>query len=152
MMAYFFSSFTVMNAQHNLLPKNIVKIGLRYGLMAFTAYAVYFLLMRLLGLATIVELRFLNYIFLAVAAYYALRKAEAVKGWRLQYLQGMAVVFCTGLASFAYFCVFIFIYSVFDSFIIDTFFNLFTGAQAFGKFAVPFLIASEGISISAIIS
>jgi hypothetical protein len=139
------------NTIRTLTPNDIVRISLRYGLYACAAYIVYFLLMRVVGLASVIELRFLNYAFLAAAAFFAMRRAEEVKQWRLKYLQALIIGFVTGAASFAVFGVFIFIYSLFDSFIIDMFFKMFPGALAFGRFSAPVLIASEGISFSAII-
>ena len=142
-----------MDSQHNLVPRTIINISLKYALYAFIAYVVYFLVMRLIGLATVVELRFLNYLFLIVFAYYALLKAEAIKQWRLKFLQAVIVTFLTGAASFMYFAVFLFFYSLIDPIVLDTFFELFPGAAAsFGRYSAPFLIASEGISISSIIA
>jgi hypothetical protein len=135
-----------------LTPRQIFRIGMLYGIYAFIAYAVYFLVMRALGMVTVVELRFLNYIFLAAVTFYACRKAESYKQWRLKYLQAFIVIFLTGAFSFIYFGVFMMAYSLFDPIILDTFADLFQGSTVFGRFSPPFLIASEGISFSSIIA
>jgi hypothetical protein len=137
---------------NKLTPAQIVKIGALYGLYTSIAYVVYFLIMRLAGMATIVELRFLNYIFLMIAAYYASRKAEEYKKWRLKYLQAFIVIFVTGTFSFIYFSGFLLAYSLFDPIVLNTFAEIFQGSSVFGRFSAPFLIASEGISFTSIIS
>jgi hypothetical protein len=136
---------------NKLTPTQIMKTSAEYGAYACIAFIVYFIAMRLIGMATVVELRFLNYIFVIVAAFYAARKAESIKNWRLKYLQAFIVVFLTGTFSFLFFSVFMLIYSVFDPIILNTFAEMFTGASSLGRFSAPFLIASEGISISSII-
>lgn len=136
----------------DLTPKQIVNIGALYGLYACLMFIGWFLLMRLIGLATVVELRFVNYVLLAVAAFYAARKAEAYKHWRLKYLQAFIVIFATGLFSFIYFGIFILNYSLIDPFIINTFSSLFPGSAILGKLSAPFLIASEGIAFTSIVS
>ena len=142
-----------MESRHNLTPKAIFNIGLRYAIFAFIGYVVYFLIMSIIGLVQVVELRFLNYIFLIIAAYYASLRAEAVKQWRLKFLQAMIVTFVTGAASFVYFSVFLFLYSFIDPIVLNTFMDLFPGAAtSFGRYSAPFLIASEGISISSIVA
>ena len=137
---------------NTLTPARIVRIGAKYGLYTCLAYMIYFLIMRLAGMASIVELRFVNYIFLMIAAYYASRKAEAIKGWRLKYLQAFIIIFVTGAFSFIFFSTFIFIYSAFDPIILNTFSEIFSGSAVLGRYSAPFLIASEGISFTSIIS
>lgn len=137
---------------NKLTPAQIVKIGARYGLYTCIAYIVYFLIMRLIGMVTVVELRFVNYIFLMIAAYYASRKAEEFKHWRLKYLQAFIVIFVTGAWSFLFFGAFIFVYSLVDPIVLNTFADIFPGSESSGRFSAPFLIASEGISFSSIIS
>ncbi|MEP7263750.1 MAG: hypothetical protein ABI772_04605 [Bacteroidota bacterium] len=136
----------------DLTPKQIVSIGALYGLYACLLFIGWFLLMRLIGMATVVELRFFNYVLLAITVYYAARKAESYKHWRLKYLQAFIVIFATGFFSFIYFGFFILNYSLIDPFIINTFSSLFPGSAVMGKLSAPFLIASEGISITSIIS
>ena len=137
---------------NKLTPSVIVRTGAEYGIYACIAYIMYFILMRLIGMATVIELRFANYLFLLIAAYYASLKAENIKQWRLKYLQAFIVIFITGAFSFFYFSIFLLIYSRFDPIITNAFNAAFSGSESTGAFGVPFLIASEGIAISSIAS
>lgn len=67
------------------------KIGLKYGLLTAAGLVAYFLLMRLVGLAHIIELRFLNGLIMAVGVSMAIRAYKIrVKG-NIGYFSGLGV-------------------------------------------------------------
>jgi len=91
----------------------IEKTCIRYGLLTAGALVAYFLLMRLVGLAENVELRFLNLAILItgiVLAYRCLKKA-----WKgpLGYLQGLSCGTFTSLVAVTSFALFTFVYLMF---------------------------------------
>jgi len=93
------------------LEKHILK----YGLITSGALIVFFLLMRLLGLAEITELRSLNAIimfsgvFLSIKTY---RNGEFEEGFN--YLAGIASGFFTGMVTAVTFALFVGIYVYYD--------------------------------------
>jgi hypothetical protein len=130
----------------------INKIIVRYAVYATLLYVVYFLLMQLTGLAPHTELRFLNYFLYSITGYYALKHATKMKNNRLKYLQGIGIAFAVGALSFIFFAILVFLYSFFGSFFQTTVLKEFPTGFVYGIFQAPFLIASEGIGLSSIIS
>ncbi len=122
----------------------------KYGLIGSVIYAGYFLLMRLVGLAHITELRFFNYIAMCIVSFFALKQATVINGRQPKFFLEMAIIFLTSTLSFVFFGAFIYVYSIVDPFIIDTFTEMYPGSLAFGKFSAPMFIASEGIGLSSV--
>jgi hypothetical protein len=91
----------------------IEKTCIRYGLMTAGALVAFFLLMRLVGLAENVELRFLNLVILITGIVMAYRNLK--KGWpgRLGYLQGLSCGAFTSLVAVFAFALFTFVYLMF---------------------------------------
>lgn len=106
--------------------------------------------MRLVGLAHVTELRFFNYIVMCIVSFYALKQTTVLNGRQPKFFLEMAIIFLASTFSFVFFGVFIYIYSVIDPFIINTFTTLYPGSLAFGKFSAPVFIASEGIGLSSV--
>ena len=91
----------------------IEKTCIRYGLLTAGALVAYFLLMRLVGLAENVELRFLNLAILMTGIMLAYRSLK--KAWKgpLGYLQGLSCGTFTSLVAVASFTLFTFGYLMF---------------------------------------
>jgi hypothetical protein len=139
----------------NSIPKSVIVIKsiiIKYSLYATASYIIYFVLMRVLGLAPYIKLRFLNYFLYFFIGYYALKSLAAAKGGQLNYLQGLGVSYVIGALSFIFYAAIVFLYSFFDSFFMTTIFTEYPTAKVFGRFAPPFAIASEGIGLCTIVS
>jgi amino acid transporter len=97
------------------IRKSIRKVGIRYGLISAGALILYFILMRIIGLVHFVELRFLNYLIIAVCMYKALHTLGSIKHpERLPYFKGMGVEYWVAIVSAVVFGIFLFIYSSID--------------------------------------
>lgn len=123
---------------------------IKYGLIGSLAYALYFILMRVIGLAQVTELRFFNYIIMCIVSFYALKRTTVLNGRQPRFLMEMAIIFMTCAFSFVFFGMFVFFYSFLDPFIINTFVKLYPGSLAFGNFSAPVFIASEGIGLGSV--
>ncbi|MFI5220468.1 MAG: hypothetical protein ACHQNT_13365 [Bacteroidia bacterium] len=132
--------------------KEFKMIIFKYAAIAGFLYVIYFLLMKAAGLAHITELRFVNYLLFAIAGSLEIQTIKEKSANRIHYLQGLGVTFITGLLSFLIMGVFIFIYSFFDPFFIDAVSHMYPAAKPFAHLSAPFLVVSEGIAYSAIIS
>src|SRR5256885_6287425 len=71
---------------------------------------VFFLLMKLAGLVTIVEFRFLNFIIMFIGIRYMLLSERRAQEGKLDYLPGMLTGFMTALFTSLFFAVFVFTY------------------------------------------
>lgn len=132
--------------------KEFKKIILKYALIVGVLYIIYFLLMKVVGLAHITELRFVNYLLFTIVGSLEIQAMKERGTNRIHYLQGLGITFITGLFSFLIMGAFIFIYSYFDTFFLDTVSKMYPASRAFVHFSAPFLVVSEGIAYSAIIS
>jgi hypothetical protein len=137
------------------VPQSITavkRIIIKYSLYAAATYVVYFLLMRVLGLAPYIKLRFLNYFLYFIVGFYALKALAISKKGELNYLQGLGVSYAIGALSFTIYGAIIFLYSYFDSFFMDTLFTEYRTAAIYGRFAPSFAVSTEGIGLCTIVS
>jgi hypothetical protein len=125
-----------------------------YKVSALTALGIvcFFLLMKLFGLNTIVELRFLNVLIILVGVRYVLVHKRAENGGKLEYLNGIIAGFMTAFLAAVIFAVFIFIYLNLDS----AFMLYLRNTQPFGNYLTPasssIITVLEGAASGAIIS
>jgi amino acid transporter len=95
--------------------KHMRATGIKYGLIAAASMIIYFIIMRIVGLVHFVELRFLNYLIVAVCMYKALHTLGSIKHpERLPYFKGMGVEYWVAIVSAVVFGIFLFIYSSID--------------------------------------
>jgi len=137
---------------HELTNRELLKVVFTYGLFGAGFYSAFFLLMLLAGFAQVTELRFVNYIIMCIISFYSLKQATKLIERRPKFLMEMAIVFLTCSISFVLFAVFLFVFSVFNSFIVDMFTQLYPGSLSFGRFSAPVFIASEGIGLSSVVA
>lgn len=90
------------------------RIGIRYGLWVGTAYIVFFLLMKVLGLHERTEVAYVNGVFLIGGIVLALREYKRVTRNHIDYLPGLGVGFLTSLISSIILALFFIGYSTFD--------------------------------------
>ena len=125
-----------------------------YKIAAFTALGmiVFFLLMKLVGLVTIVELRFFNFFIMFIGIRYKLLEARRANNGKLEYLQAMLTGFLTSLFTAIFFAVFIFIYLNID----HSFLEFIKATQPFGSYISPasasIITVIEGVAGGSIIT
>jgi hypothetical protein len=128
------------------------RVLLKYAFIATFAYIVYFLLMKIVGLADIPELRFVNYFIFFFVTYYALYDYIKVQKHQMEYLEGMAFTFQLGFVSFLLFGFFVLIYSLFNPFFMEIVGREMQSAERLGIWGPTFIVCSEGAGISAVVS
>ncbi|MHA6248441.1 DUF4199 domain-containing protein [Pontibacter sp. CAU 1760] len=87
------------------------KIGLKYGLLTAAGFIAYFLLMKLVGLAHVVELRFLNGLIMAVGVVLAIKGLKKVSGGEVGYFKGLGTGMITAAVSTVLFATFMVVYA-----------------------------------------
>lgn len=86
------------------------KIGLKYGLLTAAGLVGYFFLMRLLGYANIIELRFLNGIIMAIGVTMAIRSYKIREHGNIGYFSGLGVGAITAVVATTLFAVIMLLY------------------------------------------
>jgi len=86
------------------------KISIKYGLLTALGLVLYFFLMKLLGLAHILELRFFNAVILAVGIIFAIKAVKLMKEGNLGYFQGLGTAFLTAFIATVIFAAFMVFY------------------------------------------
>jgi hypothetical protein len=125
-----------------------------YKVAALTASGmiVFFIIMKLIGLVTIVELRFFNFFIMFLGVRYKLLEARRANDGKLEYLQGMLTGFLTSLFTAVFFAVFIFIYLTIDS----SFLAYIKATQPFGSYisaaSAALITVIEGVAGGSIIT
>ncbi len=89
---------------------SVEKVGFRYGLFLAGGLIGYFLLMQLLGLADILELRFLNLFILIAAVVGALKYYKKHCNTMMTYFKGMGVGIFTSMVGAVIFAFFMGVY------------------------------------------
>lgn len=141
-----------MEEQKKLPRREANKIIVRYSVIGGILFIAYFLLMQLMGLAHVTILRFANYLIFVLIGIFELQKIREKCNNQIYYLQGFGINIITGIFSFMIFGVFVFIYSYFDPFFIDTVSRMYPASASFAHYNAVFLVVSEGIAYSAILS
>ena len=120
--------------------------------IAASGMIVFFILMKLIGMATVVEFRFLNFIIMFIGIRYALLSMRILNNGKLEYLSGMLRGFLTSLLTSLFFAAFLFIYLSFDY----NFMGFLKETQAFGHYLSPassaLVTVIEGVAGGSIIS
>jgi hypothetical protein len=113
----------------------------------------YFLLMKLLGLATAVELRFFNLFILAAGIRHVLRAEKKAHEGHLRYFRGLSAGFFMAALSSLVFSLLLFVYL---SLIDRSLMNYILETQPFGDFLNPWaaalIVFVEGLASGAILS
>ena len=115
------------------------------------AMILFFLFMKLIGLVTIVEFRFVNFVILFFGVRTMLLRLRKANNGKLEYLSGMLAGLMTAFFTCIFFTAFICIYLFIDS----GFMNYLKISQPFGSYLTPFsvglVIFIEGIASGIII-
>lgn len=133
---------------------SIEKIGFKVGFITFLSLVAYFMIMKFFGLSHILELRFFNFVILAVGICYGINKFKRELQESDFYLKGWAQGIFISVVSIILFALFMSIYlSYFDEALmqhireVTTFgFNASTGIHVF------FAILMEGMASAVVIT
>lgn len=132
---------------------SIEKTAIKTGLITFLALVAYFMSMKFLGLAEILELRFFNFVILAVGVCYGINKFKHDSHETEFYLKGWAEGIAVSAIAIFLFALFMSIYlSYFDESLMQHIKESTTiGMQASG-FHVFFAILMEGMASAVVIT
>lgn len=134
----------------NLTEKT--RVLLKYASIATLTYIVFFLIMKVIGLANIPEFRFVNYFLYFFVTYYALYDFVKVRRNGMEYLEGMSFSFLLGAASFLMFGFFVLMFSLFSPFFMEIVGREMQSAERLGIWGPSFIVCAEGMGISAVVS
>ena len=137
---------------NRIASKDVNTIIAKYSIIAAISYMVFFGIMKLAGYAYVTELRYFNFVILALLGAMALNEARTKGEGRIYYLQGFGLILITGIFSFAIFAVEILLYSTYDKFFNNTIAALYPGAMMLGIYSAPVIIAAEGAAYSVIVA
>lgn len=116
-----------------------------YGLKIAGGLIAFFLLMKVVGLAHIYELRFLNVFIQVGGIYYALKKFKQTHEEHMNYFRALITGVATGAVASAVFAIFLFVYMSVDS----TFMQGIIDNEPMGRYLNPyitaFMVALEGL-------
>ena len=133
--------------------KKLVPLIVRYGSFTFLGLLVYFLLMKLLGLANIVELRFLNFFILLVGIRFFIMRLKREGNGSLDYLHALGYGFVVAAFTSLLFSAFMFIYL---AYLDPGLMRHIQAHQPFGEYLTPgsaaIVLILEGDASGAIIS
>lgn len=116
----------------------VEKIAFKYGILMAASLTAFFLLMKLIGWAEILELRILNIFILAYFLWMALKDYLHKHQDNITYFKGFGLGILTGAFGALFFSLFIFIYiSLLD----PDFLDYIKTHQAFGEYLNPYLIS-----------
>ena len=124
----------------------------KYASIATLTYIVYFLIMKMAGLADIPELRFVNYFLYFFVTYYALYDLIKVRKHSMEYLEGMSFTFMLGALSFFLFGFFVLLFSLFNPFFMEIVGREMQSAERLGIWGPTFIVCAEGLGISSVVS
>lgn len=133
--------------------KKLMPLMFKYGGIMAMGLVVYFLLMKLLGLATIVELRFLNFFIILVGIRLFVLRLKRENNGALDYLHALGYGFVVAAITSILFSAFMFIYL---AYIDPGLMHNIQAHQPFGEYLTPgsaaIVLILEGDASGAIIS
>jgi hypothetical protein len=112
-----------------MLKAKIPSITIRNRILLFGAincliYISVLMFFRFMGLLNLPGLRMLNYFLLSITSILEIHRWTKHLGRYIPSLQSFALIFFTGAVSFALFAVFMFIYSFYDPYLMQSYFDL----------------------------
>lgn len=116
-----------------------------YGIRIAAGLVLFFVIMKIAGMAHLVELRLLNLIILIVGVYFALRKFKRTHEDHLNYFRALITGVATAAIGSLIFALFLFLYMKVDSGMMQSIIR----DEPMGRFLNPymaaFIVALEGV-------
>lgn len=122
----------------NRIPEN-------YGIRIAVGLIAYFLLMKVVGLAHIVELRLLNLVILVLGIYLALRKFRTTHKDRLNYFRALVTGVSTAAIGSVLFALFLFAYMKVDTSMMQSIIDNDPMGRYLNPYIASFIVALEGV-------
>lgn len=129
----------------NRIPEN-------YGLRLAAGLILYFVAMKALDLAHIIELRLLNLFILVAAIWFALKKFKNTHHQHLNYFRGLATGVGTGAIGSILFALFMFVYMTVDSSMMQAIIDKDPMGRYLNPYMAAFIIALEGVFSGLLVS
>ncbi len=133
--------------------RSYTNLAFKSSLMIFILLVFYFLLMRIIGLHTMIELRYLNFFILLGGIAYSLRNFLKTLGGKASYLESLGFGFMVSTISSLLFSIFMFIYLLH---IEPSFMDFLIQNAPFGSYltsvSAPLIIFIEGAASGAILT
>lgn len=133
---------------------SIEKIGFKVGFITFLSLVAYFMIMKFFGLSHVLELRFFNFVILAVGIGYGINKLKNELQESDFYMKGLGEGMIVSLVSIVLFALFMSIYlSYFDEALMQHIRETTTlGFTVASGFHVFFAIVMEGMASAVVIT
>jgi len=119
-----------------------------FGVLNCAVYIILFMFLRCFNLMHFSGLRMLNYVSLFLISLYQINRWVKQIGTYIPSLQAFSAIFFTGSLSFLLFSGFIFIYSLFDPYLTESYFNTYGELHSWSALLIFF----EGVAGSVIIA
>lgn len=129
----------------NRIPEN-------YGLRLAAGLILYFVAMKALDLAHIIELRLLNLFILVAAIWFALKKFKNTHHQHLNYFRGLATGVGTGAIGSILFALFMFVYMTVDGSMMQAIIDEDPMGRYLNPYMAAFIIALEGVFSGLLVS
>lgn len=127
-----------------------ITASVKYGIITGVLFIVYFLLMKLLGLAHVFQLRYLNFLILIIMSYMALTQVE--DRHKLRYLNGLGACLLLAGISYSILAIFMFIYLKIDTGLMEYYIHHAPMGRYLTPFYTGFWVANEGLAAQPIIA
>jgi len=119
-----------------------------FGILNCVVYIILFMSFRCFNLLQFSGLRMLNYVSLFLISLYQIKRWVKQIGTYIPPLQAFCAIFFTGSWSFMLFSGFIFVYSLFDPYVTELYFNTYGQLQSWSALLIFF----EGVAGSMVIT
>ncbi|MBL7861969.1 MAG: DUF4199 domain-containing protein [Cyclobacteriaceae bacterium] len=116
-----------------------------YGLKIAGGLIAFFLIMKVVGLAHIYELRFLNVFIQVGGIYYALKKFKQTHEEHMNYFRALITGVATGAVASAVFAIFLFVYMSVDSAFMQGIIENEPMGRYLNPYITAFMVALEGL-------
>lgn len=122
----------------NRIPEN-------YGMRIAAGLIIYFLLMKITGLAHHAELRLLNLFILVGGVFFALKRFKGTHQAQLNYFRALITGVATGAIGSVLFAVFLFIYMMLDADMMQSIADNEPMGRYLNPYIASFIVALEGV-------
>lgn len=141
------------NIRHRRLTlRENFNYSFRYSIIYTILAVIVFAIARMTGLYVREELRFINYVLLFPVGYYGVRAAYEEHGNHLNYFGGLMIGFLIGLLGQAWFAILFVIYTYLDPIVFSFLIDQLPQPLLYPHLAIGFILLSEGLGASAILS
>jgi hypothetical protein len=121
------------------------RISESYGLRIAAGLIVFFIVMKICGLAHHVELRLMNLGILAVGVYFALKRFKYTHSDNLNYFRGLVTGVATAAVGSLIFALFLFIYMKVDDSMMQSIIENDPMGRYLNAYIAAFIVALEGV-------